>query len=260
MINPANLDMVTKGTTRQKQLFEEIHEKYYEASDDPVARAYKEEHVYKKVLEQLGDAESLIEIASGIGAAAGWLKRHRPQLEIAGCDISECAAEDFRRLHHRPCYVADLTQPFDAGEKFDAVIVMGGIHHLVADLDMAFANIRALLKPGGRLIMAEPNSDYFLEPFRKIWYNLDRSNFDSGNEHALSHTQLFREYGKGFRERDLTYFGGIAYYLLTLNWVLRIPNRAKHFAAPFLMRAERLYHKLPGRLPFASFIACWELD
>lgn len=246
------------GTARQKELFEAIHDKYYESASDPTAQAYKEKFVFAPVLEMLGPARSVIELASGTGATVGWLKERRPDLHVEGCDISERAAEDFRSLHGTDCHVADLTKPFTLGRQFDAVIVMGGIHHLVADLDMAFANIRGLLRPGGRLIMAEPSADYILNPLRKLWYKIDRNNFDAANEHALSHDRIFRDHGQGFAMRELAYFGGPAYFLLSLNWVLRIPNSTKRRLAPALMKLEHATSKLPGRLPFASFIACWE--
>lgn len=247
------------STARQKELFEEIHDTYYESSDDATAQAYKERFVYNHILESLGDSRSVIELASGIGATVGWLKKQRPHLQIAGCDISERAAADFRKRHSAPCHVADLTKPFDAGATYDAVVVMGGIHHLVADLDTAFANIRALLNPGGRLIMIEPNSDYYLEPFRRIWYKIDKNNFDAVNEHALSHPEIFKKHGAGYDLLKVTYLGGVANYFLVLNYVLRIPNWVKKFIARPLMGFERVYHKLPGALPFASFIACWRL-
>lgn len=247
------------AASRQKEIFESIHDGYYESVHDPVATAYRDQYINAHVLDYLGDAGSAIEIACGNGAMVGWLKQRRPALRIAGCDISERAADDFRALHDGPCFVADLTKPFSAAETYDAVIVMGGIHHLVADLDMAFANIRRLLKPGGRLIMAEPNSDYVLEPVRKLWYALDKKNFDAGSEHALSHGKLYAAYGGDYDLLGTSYFGGAGYHLLMLNYFLRIPNRVKQRLAPLLMGIERAYHKLPGKYPYASFIACWQL-
>lgn len=245
--------------SRQKEIFETIHEGYYESGHDPVASAYRDRYINNHVLAYLGDCRSVIELACGKGAMVGWLKQHRPSLRIAGCDISERAAEDFRALHDGPCYVADLTKPFKVEETYDAVVIMGGIHHLVADLDAAFANIRALLNPGGRLIMAEPNSDYFLEPIRKIWYRLDQQNFDADSEHALSHGKLFGAHGFDYEVQGTSYFGGVGYHLLMLNYFLRIPNRIKQKMAPLLMWIERGYHRLPGKYPYASFIACWQL-
>ncbi len=242
----------------QKQLFEAIHEKYAEATTDEFAEGYKEEFIYRPILEMLGEAKTLMELASGIGSAAGWMRDHKPGLEISGCDISQSAADDFTKLHNRPCYVWDLTVPLDVEQSYDALLVMGGIHHLVADLDVAFENIAKLLNPGGKLIMSEPNADFMLEPLRKLWYKLDTSHFDADNEHALSHQKLVNDHAHGMKPVDLRYIGGPAYFLLLQNWVLRVPNGAKPLIAKPLMAMERLYHKLPGRMPFSTFVACWE--
>jgi SAM-dependent methyltransferase len=179
-------------------------------------------------------------------------------LEIAGCDISAKAVEGFKLRNDSECYLADMTKPFDIGRKFDTVLVMGGIHHLVQNLETAFANIENLLNPGGRLIMSEPNAAYVLEPIRKLWYAIDSNHFDSSNEHALSQNRLYADFGQSFDLVDVAYRGGPAYYLLTLNYVLRVPNSSKKWTAPSLMRLERLYNKLPGRWPYAFFLACWE--
>jgi SAM-dependent methyltransferase len=242
----------------QKRLFESIHEVYSEATTDIVSEAYKEEFFYRPMIDYLGDARSLIELASGVGTAAGWMRAHRPDLEIAGCDISESAARDFTARHGRPCFVWDLTKPIEPTERYDAVLVMGGIHHLVMDLPTAFANIDRLLNPGGRLIMMEPNADFVLEPLRQIWYRTDKKHFDADSEHALSHPRLARDHAGTLRPLGVTYVGGPAYFLLLQNWVLRIPNGVKRWLAPMLMMSERLYHRLPGRFPFASFVACWQ--
>lgn len=243
---------------RQKQMFEDMHDRYSEATTDRYAEAYKEEFIYRPVLRELEGAKSLMELASGVGSASGWMRDHHPDLEISGCDISESAAREFTERHDRPCFVWDLTRPIEPEETYDAVLVMGGIHHLVADLPTAFANISRLLNPGGKLIMTEPNADFVLEPLRKLWYKLDTDHFDAENEHALSHPKLAKEHAGSLTPSSLSYVGGPAYFLLLQNWVLRIPNGTKKFIAPALMVAERLYHRLPGRLPFSTFVAVWE--
>lgn len=239
-------------------MFEDMHDRYSEATTDRYAEAYKEEFIYRPVLRELEGAKSLMELASGVGSASGWMRDHHPDLEISGCDISESAAREFTERHDRPCFVWDLTRPIEPEETYDAVLVMGGIHHLVADLPTAFANISRLLNPGGKLIMTEPNADFVLEPLRKLWYKLDTDHFDAENEHALSHPKLAKEHAGSLTPSSLSYVGGPAYFLLLQNWVLRIPNGTKKFIAPALMVAERLYHRLPGRLPFSTFVAVWE--
>lgn len=244
--------------SRQKEIFEEIHQEYYESTGDRYAQAYKEIYVLSRLEKFLGNANSVMELACGRGEASGWLRARNASLAVSGCDISEPAAADYTRMHGRPCFVADLTKPFHHTEKYDAVIVMGGIHHLVEDLDVAFKNISALLAPGGRLIMAEPNADYFLNPIRRFWYRLDKKNFDADTEEALSHKRLLKDHGGNFRSIGIFYFGGPAFFMLTLNMFLRIPNASKKFMAPILMGIERVYNMLPGQHPFAAFVACWE--
>ena len=246
------------GIAAQKQLFESIHDVYTGSTTDLISEAYKEEFFYRPMLDYLGDAESLMELASGVGTAAGWMRSRRPHLKIAGCDISQSAADDFTERHGQPCFVWDLTKPIDPAEQYDAVLVMGGIHHLVMDLPMAFANVDRLLNPGGRLIMMEPNADFILEPLRQLWYRTDKKHFDAESEHALSHPRLVRDHAGVLKPVGVTYVGGPAYFLLLQNWVMRIPNGSKRWLAPPLMSAERLYHRLPGKLPFASFVACWQ--
>jgi SAM-dependent methyltransferase len=246
------------STATQKELFEAIHNRYYDATTDKYAEAYKDEFVYRPVLSELGTPKSLIELASGVGSASGWFRKHIPGLDISGCDISDSAAKDYRTVHDAPCHVWDLTKPIIPERTYDAVIVMGGIHHLVADLSMAFANIARLLNPGGRLVMVEPSADFVLEPLRQLWYKIDKANFDADNEHALSHDPMFKEFGADFNLRNVRAFGGPAYFLLLQNWVLRVPGTAKAWIAPPLMAFERLYHRLPTKAPFSSFIATWE--
>jgi SAM-dependent methyltransferase len=44
-------------------------------------------------------------------------------------------------------------------QQFDAVLMLGGIHH-VNDRDRLFAEVRRILKPGGSLIWREPIDDF----------------------------------------------------------------------------------------------------
>jgi hypothetical protein len=39
--------------------------------------------------------------------------------------------------------------------------------------------------------------------------------------------------------------------------ILRVPLGAKPVLAPILFSIESLYNKLPGRMPFAVFLARW---
>lgn len=100
---------------RQSEIFDAVHDRYYGSSADDYAGAYNDEFKNSWFLDQLGNGRSLIEIASGEGVTAGWLREQRPGLEIAGCDISEKAVEGFKRRNQADCYLTDMTKPFEIG-------------------------------------------------------------------------------------------------------------------------------------------------
>ncbi|HEY1545846.1 MAG TPA: class I SAM-dependent methyltransferase [Xanthobacteraceae bacterium] len=242
----------------QRELFTAIHDKYYEATTDRFATEYKVDHILEPIDRLLDpNAKSVIELACGDGSTGRWLKRRRPGLQVVGTDISEKAAQDYERATGSRCYVADFTKPFDIGERFDAAIACGGIHHFVADLEAAFENIRRLLRPGGALIMSEPNADYFLQPLRALWYRLDRKNFEACTERALSHDEMLKQFSQHFRCESVVYKGGPGALLLLHNWALRIPQSWKPWYARPLMAAERAWERLPTKLPFNFFVAKW---
>jgi SAM-dependent methyltransferase len=242
----------------QKELFEGIHDRYYEATTDSVATEYRIRRVLEPIDRLLApDTKSIIELAAGDGFTGAWLKQRRPGLRVVGTDISEKAARDYERRTGSPCYVADFTKPFDIHEQFDAAIASGGIHHFVADLEVAFANIRRLLRPGGCLIMVEPNADYFLQPIRALWYRLDRKNFETSTERALSHDAILKQFSAHFRCESVVYKGGPAVLLILHNWALRIPQSWKRWYARPLMTLEEGWERLPTKLPFNFFLAKW---
>lgn len=49
--------------SRQKAIFEDIHETYYASTADKYATAYKERYVFQDLLNYFGKRRSLIELA-----------------------------------------------------------------------------------------------------------------------------------------------------------------------------------------------------
>jgi SAM-dependent methyltransferase len=85
--------------------------------------------------------------------------------QIEGVDLSPRLLAQYHGTARTT--VADCRElPFADGAK-DVVIVQGGLHHLPTlpgDLDRTFAEIRRVLKPGGRVIFVEP----WLTPFLRL--------------------------------------------------------------------------------------------
>jgi SAM-dependent methyltransferase len=144
----------------------------------------------------------------------------------------------------------------DLGMRADAAIIVGGLHHCVADLPKTFRSISHLVKPGGLLLMFEPNRQYLLEGARRLWYRADKY-FDAGTEAALNHDDIARIAAPWFVPESCRFMGGPAYFLIFNSLLFRIPVKAKRFLASPLFALESMYNLLPGRRPYPYFVARW---
>lgn len=84
---------------------------------------------------------------------------------IEGVDLSPTLAEKYDGPGK--VYVADCRKLPFADESKDIAIVQGGLHHLPTlpeDLDQTLAQVRRVLRPGGRFVAVEP----WLTPFLRV--------------------------------------------------------------------------------------------
>jgi SAM-dependent methyltransferase len=149
-----------------------------------------------------------------------------------------------------------LTEPgAKISDTFGVAFVVGGLHHCIANLEAVLSNVAAMLKPGGRLLMMEPNNQFFLDPVRRLWYRLDKQMFDVQTERALNHDELFAMAGGHFKVESVKFFGGPGCAFILNGMVFRIPLRVKSFTAPFLLNAEAAWNVLPWRIFHILFLA-----
>ena len=114
--------------------------------------------------EQLPKDSAIVELFCGRGNGLHALQQLGFS-QIEGVDLSPRLLAQYHGTARTT--IADCRElPFADGTK-DVVIVQGGLHHLPSlpgDLDRTFAEIRRVLKPGGRLIFVEP----WLTPFLRL--------------------------------------------------------------------------------------------
>jgi len=161
---------------------------------------------------------------------------------VTGLDISSKCVELFRKAH--PQCETLCSSIFQTGFRdcsFDAVIVVGGLHHLYPGTDRAVEEIHRILKPGGYFCFAEASKTSFLNIFRRIWYMLDSSFED--NETPIDLDELKSKHVDQFEFVSSAYGGNIAYLLVFNSLVFRVPFRLKKLCAPALLRLESLLAK-----------------
>jgi len=248
---------VSIDSTRQKQHYEAIHTNYEDHYYDAQSMAYRERFYYDPLFEGLDlNGCRVADLASGSGHNSVALLKRFPKAVVTGFDISSPACEAYRHNVGRPGIESDLTKPLDHPEKFDAAMVVGGLHHCVVDLPAAVDNLANMLNPGGRLMMIEPNRTFALERARRLWYRLDKY-FDAATERALTPSELLEHAGARFIPERLAYYGGPGYFLISQSLVFRIPKPVKRAISSPLMVVERAFNRLPISWVHPYFIARW---
>ena len=251
--------MSTQPSSSQRQAahYHKVHDEYAAHYYDAASMRYRDEFFFDIAFEGLSlDHKLVADLACGSGHNSVALLERFPTALITGFDISARACEDYQAVTGRPAMHLDLTAGHYEGPEFDAALIIGGIHHCVADIPGTLRTLGRMLKPGAILIMIEPNKRCFLELARRLWYRADRY-FEESTEGALDPSELLQQAGGMFEAQNTVYRGGPAYFLILNSLVLRIPLKAKNRLAPPLFLAERAFNRLPGRSLFPYFIARW---
>jgi 2-polyprenyl-3-methyl-5-hydroxy-6-metoxy-1,4-benzoquinol methylase len=120
-----------------------------------------------RLLIDFGHILQILDLHAGmslveLGCGSGWMTRFaaRHGLDAHGYDISpemieiarELAAEEGLEVRFE---AADM-ESLDLGSRFDTCLLYDALHHSPRP-DLVFATAQRALKPGGRLLLAEPN-------------------------------------------------------------------------------------------------------
>jgi len=241
----------------QKGHYESIHAAYEDHYYDEQSMAYRERFYYAPLFADLDLNDCAVaDIASGSGHNSLALLRRFPNAEVTGFELSTAACEAFRRNVGSPCIEADLTRPLSYSTQFNAAIIVGGLHHCVANLPVVFQNLANLVKPRGMVLMVEPNREFFLDWVRRLWYRADRY-FDSMNEEALSHAEILAQAAPYFSLERVAYYGGPGYFLISQSLLFRLPKPLKRAISPGLMTVESLFNAVSATWTHPYFVARW---
>ena len=242
----------------QAEHYDTILDAYERHYYDEQALRYRRKYIYSHLFEGLSlDAARVLELACGSGHNILEALRLFPDMAISGLDISPRSCEAYRRNTGREATVFDLTDPKAPPiAPADHVFVVGGLHHCVRDLPTTFDNVAKLVRPGGTLLMVEPNARFVLNAVRNYWYRKDHW-FQEDDEAPLVHDDIAALAAGKFAAEKVTYLGGPAYFLVLNSLITRIPVGAKAFLAATTFVIDDVYNRIPGQFPFPMFIARW---
>ncbi len=243
----------------QREHFNAIHDKYEDHYYDAESIKYRERFIYGPIFHSIIQPNiKILEVGCGSGHTAEFLRRIFPAAMVHGCDISDQAVAAYRdKFGHDNCFCLDITKPdVELPTRYDLIIAIGVVHHMVRNLEQFFANIRNLLNTGGSFIMCEPNA-LFMNRVREIWYRLD-SSFDDANEKALNYEELRQKFLPiGFDEARVVYTGGPAFYVILNSMILRVPKWFKRLTYKFWFFLETYWNVLFPKSMKACFFTEW---
>ena len=245
------------GGERQREHYNAILNEYDAHYGDATSCEYRQRFFLAPLLDGLDLNDwAVADLAAGSGHTTLGLKAMFPRIRPVGFDVSETAVEAYISRTGCPAYLLDLTVDNQPGPQFDAVIVVGGLHHCVNAIEVALQNVAQLLRPGGLFLMVEPSRETILEPVRRAWYGRDHY-FEASSEGALAYRELSRHANAWFEPMLVRYMGGVAYFLIYNSLVFRVPLGLKRLLAPSLLAMESLTNLLPGKVLFPYFVARW---
>jgi SAM-dependent methyltransferase len=156
------------------------------------------------VLRRLPDRGKLLEIGSGDGKILRTIARHKPELELHGCDVRVVEADCY--TYHRMTPDIDLPDG-----SMDVVLIVDVLEH-VPDARRILAEAARVLRPGGRFmgfIPVEGERVSFYEIFRRVF---GQDVYAVTKEHVLAftHEQVRALLSERFDVDEIRY----AYHLL----------------------------------------------
>jgi len=242
---------------RQQAHYDAILDAYDRHYYDKWSLKYREEFLLKPLVGQ-DDLNNrvVVDLACGSGHTSLALRQWFPSVRLVGVDISPRACASYEATVGAEAHVTDLTRTSVACQA-DVAIMIGGLHHCIADLPSTLTNIAHMIRPGGTFLLAEPNADCWWEAIRAMWYRVDGF-FDAATERALSHDRIVAQ-ASSFAPLQVSYIGGPAYFLVLNSLIFRLPLSVKGWTAPSLLWLERRWqtvaHRAPRACPF--FLARW---
>lgn len=240
----------------QKILYEKIHDEYSKHYYDYWSSQYRKIFIYNKLFKHFDFSEKkIVELACGEGHATTYLLKKFNNTKITGIDISKKAINTYTKKNKVNGYILDITKEFHLNEKFDFAVIIGGLHLCKNEISQTLNNISNLLKLNGVLFVYEPNSYFFLESIRKIWYNKDKY-FVNNHIEALNHEKI-KKFNNSFQCTFLKHIGGPAYLLIYNSLIFRIPTFIKNIISPLFFFTEFFWNLLPNYFQ-ATFMARWK--
>lgn len=241
----------------QREHYDQIARAYEDHYSDEHSTTYRRRFINQPLTRGLDLAgKEVLDAMCGAGDTSAYLEELGAR--VTGLDNSPEMIARYA-ANHPGCRAVcgSITDSGLPAASFDAVVIVGGLHHLHPHLDEGVSEIHRLLRPGGWFCFGEPPAGSVLDLFRRVWYRLDRAYF-AANEEAVDLDGLARRFADRFRTGEPLYMGNLAYLLVFSSMIFRMPKPLKQLYSPALLALERPIQALQGRRSACFAIGQWQ--
>lgn len=237
----------------QQLHYDRLDTQYETHYGDACSLNYREKYINEPMFAGLHlDGKQVLEAMCGSGQTTGYLLSKRAQ--VTGLDVSPRQIKSFKtRWPGVEARCASIFESNIAGESFDIVGIVGGLHHLHPNCALGVSEIHRLLKPGGYFCFAEPHKGSLPDALRKLWYKYDK--LFAPNEASIDLDQLKEQFAGKFDFQNELYLGNIAYLFVLNSMIFRIPVTLKSFYTPPAMACESFVNKFMTKRS-SCFVVC----
>jgi len=241
--------------TRQAAHYDQLAARYEASYGDEWSQQYRARFVHGPMTSGMPlEGASILEAMCGSGQLAEYVVARGG--EVTGIDVAPAEIELFRRrLPRCTAIVGSILDTGLPGETFDAVMVVGALHHVHPYVEQAVDEIHRLLRPGGFFCFLEPHLGSLPNAFRRLWYRFDPL-FEE-NEAAIDLDRLMDLNRHRFDFVTTSYTGALAFLLVYNSMVFRVPASIKRMYAPGLLVLEGLIERVQTRRTSCVVICQW---
>lgn len=239
----------------QRAHYNDIGADYEAHYDDPSSRDYRARYIERPLLEGLDlNGKNVLEAMCVSGMTTNGLLARGAR--VTGLDISdECIASFRRRWPQCHAVCASITDTGLESNSFDAVVVVGGLHHLQPHVEPGVDEIHRILKPGGWFCFLEPHTGSLPDLFRQQWYKRDKR--FAPNEAAIDLDALMARFADRFDFIKTQYCGNVGFLLVYNSMLFNVPLSIKPIYTPALLRLEGMINRIQGKRLACIVICQW---
>lgn len=258
---------MTDKVDRQREHFNGIAEKYWEArrgKNHLLLKSLIWSHFFKKKQNLVRPHEKVLEPMCGMSEGLQIVRKYlQPDIAYFGFDYSENMVEIARNQFpgHRIEW-HDATKFDPQGEKFDFIILIGGLHHVFSESAQVVDRLSAGLRSGGYFLNFEPTQNCWLT--RSVRQKIYKENtlFDEQTERGFDLPELNKIFeNAGLSCVDQVYPGLLAYVLYYNPDAFPTLNLGGTTSVKAAFALDRLFWRtwIGKKLSFAT-ISLWRKD